>query len=48
MMAAFETAGITLKSLERRHIRVRGWIERRGGPRIEALGVWQIEVVGDK
>jgi endonuclease YncB( thermonuclease family) len=48
MMAAFETAGVMLKSLERRHIRVRGWIERRGGPRIEALGVWQIEVVGDK
>lgn len=48
MIAAFETAGIMLKSLERRHIRVRGWIERRGGPRIEALGVWQIEVVGDK
>jgi|EndMetStandDraft_6_1072998.scaffolds.fasta_scaffold35724_2 endonuclease YncB( thermonuclease family) len=47
MMAAFETAGVTLKSLERRHIRVRGWIERRGGPRIEALGVQQIEVVGD-
>jgi endonuclease YncB( thermonuclease family) len=48
MIAAFETTGIMLKSLERRHIRVRGWIERRGGPRIEALGVWQIEVVGDK
>jgi endonuclease YncB( thermonuclease family) len=47
MMAAFETAGITLKSFERRQIRVRGWVERRGGPRIEALGVGQIEVVGD-
>lgn len=47
MMTAFETAGISLKSLERRHIRVRGWIQKRGGPRIEALGVGQIEVVGD-
>nr|WP_246664136.1 thermonuclease family protein [Tardiphaga sp. P9-11] len=47
MMTAFETAGITLKSLERRHIRVRGWVEKRGGPRIEALAVGQIEVVGD-
>jgi endonuclease YncB( thermonuclease family) len=47
MMAAFEAAGIMPKSFERRHIRVRGWIERRGGPRIEALGVGQIEVVGE-
>jgi endonuclease YncB( thermonuclease family) len=45
-MAAYEAAGIVLKSLETRRIRVRGWIESRGGPRIEALRVGQIEVLG--
>ena len=43
---SFEAAGISLKSLENKRIRVRGWIEARGGPRIEALRVGQIEVVG--
>ena len=47
MMVTLETAGVTVKSLERRRIRVRGVIERRGGPRIEVLRVGQIEVVGD-
>jgi endonuclease YncB( thermonuclease family) len=47
MMPAFESAGITPKSFEKRRIRVRGWVEKRGGPRIEALRVGQIEVVGD-
>lgn len=47
MMAAFEGAGISLKSLETRQIRVRGWVELRNGPRIEALHVGQIELVGD-
>jgi endonuclease YncB( thermonuclease family) len=47
MMGAFESAGIAPKSFERRRIRVRGWIERRGGPRIEASRVGQIEVVRD-
>jgi hypothetical protein len=47
MMAAFEGAGISLKSLETRPIRVRGWVELRNGPRIEALRVEQIELVGD-
>ena len=32
MLAAFEAAGIALKSLENRRIRVRGWVEARGGP----------------
>ena len=45
MMPAFEAAGITPKSLENRRIRVRGWIEARGGPRIEALRVGQIEML---
>jgi endonuclease YncB( thermonuclease family) len=39
--------GTPLKSLENKRIRVRGWIERRGGPRIEASRPGQIEVVGD-
>jgi endonuclease YncB( thermonuclease family) len=43
----FEAAGIVLKSLENRRIRVRGWIEARGGPRIEVLRVGQIEVLGE-
>ena len=47
MVAAFEGAGISLKSLETRQIRVRGWVELRNGPRIEALRVEQIELVGD-
>jgi endonuclease YncB( thermonuclease family) len=41
---AFEAAGISLKALENRRIRVRGFIEARGGPRIEALRVGQIEL----
>ena len=47
MMPAFAGAGIVLKSLEGRRIRVRGWVESRGGPRIEARHVGQIEAVGD-
>jgi endonuclease YncB( thermonuclease family) len=44
---AFEAAGISPKSLENRRIRVRGWIEARGGPRIEAAQVGQIEMAGE-
>lgn len=47
MMPAFAGAGIVLKSLEGRRMRVRGWVENRGGPRIEARHVGQIEAVGD-
>jgi endonuclease YncB( thermonuclease family) len=47
MMTSFEAAGISLKSLEGRRIRVRGWVEQRSGPRIELLRVGQIEVVGE-
>jgi endonuclease YncB( thermonuclease family) len=47
VMATFEAAGISLKSLENKRIRVRGWIEARGGPRIEALRVGQIEMAGE-
>jgi endonuclease YncB( thermonuclease family) len=41
-----EAGGIVLKSLENRRIRVRGWVEARGGPRIEVLRVGQIELLG--
>jgi hypothetical protein len=47
MLGAFEAAGIALKSLEHRRIRVRGWVEARGGPRIEVLRVGQIELLGE-
>jgi endonuclease YncB( thermonuclease family) len=46
ILAAFESAGIVLKSLENQKIRVRGFIETRGGPRIEALRMGQIELLG--
>jgi endonuclease YncB( thermonuclease family) len=46
MLPAFEAAGMSLKSLENKKIRVRGYIESRSGPRIEALRVGQIELLG--
>jgi endonuclease YncB( thermonuclease family) len=46
MIPAIEAAGIVVKSLENRRIRVRGWVEARGGPRIEALRAGQIELLG--
>lgn len=46
IMPAFETAGIDLKTLENKRVRVRGWVEKHGGPRIEATRVGQIELIG--
>ncbi|MGA7803395.1 thermonuclease family protein [Bradyrhizobium sp.] len=46
MMPAIESAGIALKSLENRRIRVRGWVEARPGPRMEVSRAAQIEVLG--
>jgi endonuclease YncB( thermonuclease family) len=46
ILPAFEAAGIVLKSFENRRVRIRGWVENHGGPRIEVLRVEQIEVVG--
>jgi endonuclease YncB( thermonuclease family) len=46
MVRRFDAAGIALKILENRIVRVRGFVERRGGPRIEAISPGQIEVVG--
>src|SRR5436305_8334372 len=47
VLPAFEAAGISFKSLENQRIRVRGFVEARGGPRIEALRVGQIELAGE-
>ena len=46
MVPAIEAAGTSLKSLENKRIRVRGWVEARGGPRIELLRARQMEVLG--
>jgi endonuclease YncB( thermonuclease family) len=40
----FAAAGIEPKRLENRRIRVRGWVEERNGPRIEATRPEQIEI----
>jgi hypothetical protein len=45
-LSAFDAAGIAVKSLENRRVRVRGWVEARGGPRIEVLHPGQIELLG--
>ena len=42
--SAFEAAGIELKKLQGARLRVRGFVEDRGGPRIEAAGPEQIEI----
>jgi endonuclease YncB( thermonuclease family) len=42
---AFAAAGVEPKRLAGRRIRVRGWIEERGGPWVEATRPEQIEVV---
>jgi len=44
-MTAVEAAGMALKSLENRRIRVRGWVEARQAPRIEVVRAGQIEVL---
>jgi hypothetical protein len=41
----FSAAGLTPKTLEGRRLRVRGWIEERGGPWVEAARPEQIEVL---
>jgi endonuclease YncB( thermonuclease family) len=45
-LSAFGTAGIVVKSLENRRIRVRGWVEAHRGPRIDVLRAGQIELLG--
>jgi hypothetical protein len=43
LQRAFTAAGIEPKKLEGRRIRVRGWLEQRGGPIISAETPEQIE-----
>ncbi|WP_025032625.1 thermonuclease family protein [Bradyrhizobium sp. DOA9] len=45
-LAAFESAGMALKPLENRRIRVRGWVEGTIGPRIEVRLLGQVELLG--
>ncbi|MGO4712020.1 thermonuclease family protein [Bradyrhizobium sp. 2TAF24] len=47
MIAALEASGLSPKSLENRRVRVRGWVELRGGPRIDVLQPGQIELTGE-
>jgi endonuclease YncB( thermonuclease family) len=42
----FTAAGMELKKLAGQHVRVRGTIEERGGPWIEAVAPSQIEIAG--
>jgi hypothetical protein len=41
----FAAAGVAPKTLDGRRVRVRGWIEERGGPWVEAARPEQIEVL---
>lgn len=44
----FSDAGLPLKKLEGRRVRIRGTVEERGGPWIEAMHPAQIEIVEQK
>jgi endonuclease YncB( thermonuclease family) len=41
----FAAAGLEPEALAGRRVRVRGWLERRGGPIVEATALGQIEVL---
>jgi hypothetical protein len=43
----FSAAGLAPKSLSGRRVRIRGWIEERGGPWVEAARPEQIEVLNN-
>lgn len=45
IMPSFESAGLDLKSLVNKRIRVRGWVEKHGGPRMEVVRPSQIELI---
>jgi hypothetical protein len=44
---AFAAAGLVPKSLSGQRVRIRGWIEERGGPWVEAARPEQIEVLNN-
>ena len=43
----FSAAGLAPKSLSGQRVRIRGWIEERGGPWVEAARPEQIEVLNN-
>lgn len=48
MIGLLEAAGFSPKSLENRRVRVRGWVERHGGPRIDLIRAGQIELIAER
>jgi endonuclease YncB( thermonuclease family) len=47
MMPAIEAQGLSLTSLTGQRVRIRGWVTRRGGPRIDVVHPGQIEPIDD-
>lgn len=45
MIGLLTRDGVDIKALAGRNVRVRGWIEQRGGPRIQLRGTGQLEVL---
>jgi endonuclease YncB( thermonuclease family) len=45
MIGSLARAGVDTKALAGRVVRVRGWVEQRGGPRIRLRGTGQIEIL---
>lgn len=45
MIGSLTRDGVDIKTLAGRNVRVRGWIEQRGGPRIQLRGTGQIEIL---
>lgn len=45
IMPSFESAGLDLKSLVNKRVRVRGWVEKHGGPRMGMVRPNQIELI---
>jgi endonuclease YncB( thermonuclease family) len=45
IIPSFESAGLDLKSLVNKRVRVRGWVEKRGGPRMEMVRPSQLELI---
>lgn len=48
VLPSMTAAGIDTAALEGKIVRVRGFVEKQGGPRIEAVRAEQIEIVGER
>lgn len=48
VLPSMTAAGIDAAALEGKILRVRGFVEKQGGPRIEAVRAEQIEIVGER